>query len=137
MEDDGAPPQRGSQKQAASRADDGSGAAGRSQPTSVHTWNARALICHDSRLAPRKERYLISLILRGDAVLVQETHGTADDLTAVIDKFNTSHVGFYSATQDVNQEGLLTLIRRDFMRSEVSTRRASACRTSCRAASCL
>lgn len=49
-------------------------------------------------------------------MLVQETRGTADDLRAAAARYNTSHVGLYSATQGGTQGGLLTLIRHDFLR---------------------
>ena len=83
---------------------------------SVVTWNSNALFCTDPILAKRKLQEVVAMSGRHDVTFVQEVHGGAHDARRLEDILRETHKIFFSPHTAARSGGLLTIIRKSFLK---------------------
>lgn len=89
---------------------------------SVFTWNARALLSYHVHMARQKWAVVQAASLKYDVVCIQEAHGDDHALRLATTRFDTTHVGVFSAGLGTDTGGVITWIRRSLLASEAIQR---------------
>lgn len=77
----------------------------------VTTWNCRALLAHDPAVFKRKWCIVDATIRDSDVVVLQEVHGSSEEMQALALRVASTHTAFSSAGVPESAVGILIFVR--------------------------